>query len=89
MARTRVAKKVEKLEKEADKLRKRAEKRGKVLQGTASDRVDDLRKQQDDGGRGKSLFALLLAVGAGIAVALKRKRDQELDEALWEEPRSL
>jgi hypothetical protein len=24
-----------------------------------------------------------------VAVVLKRKRDQELDEALWEEPRSV
>jgi len=84
----RLSKKVSKLEKKADHLRRKAEKKGKELQGATSDRIDDLSKQ-DKGGK-KGLIALLLAGGAAAAaVALKRKRDQELDEALWEEPRSI
>ncbi len=88
MPKTRVAKKVRKLEKKADGLRKKAEKKGKDLQSKASDRIDDLQAEEKKGGK-KGVFALLVALGAGVAVMLKRKRDQELDEALWEEPRSL
>jgi hypothetical protein len=34
--------------------------------------------------------ALLLAAAAGlVAVTLKRQRDRELDEAIWEEPREV
>lgn len=46
---------------------------------------------QDEGKRKgkKGLIALLLAGLAGVAMFLKRKRERELDEALWEEPRSL
>ena len=87
MGKTRVAKKVNKLEKKADDLRKKAEKKGKELQDRASDRIDDL--QKEDKRSKKGIMALLVALGAGAAVLLKRKRDQELDEALWEEPRSL
>lgn len=36
----------------------------------------------------KKLLILLAAVVAG-ALALKRQRDMELDEAIWEEPRDL
>ncbi len=36
----------------------------------------------------KKLLILLAIVGAA-AVALKRQRDMELDEAIWEEPRDL
>jgi hypothetical protein len=32
---------------------------------------------------------LILAALAGGALALKRQRDMELDEAIWEEPRDL
>ena len=88
VAKSRVAKKIDKLEKEADKLRKKAEKRGKEMQAAASDRIDELNKQDDKGGKG-GIIALLLAALAGGAFALKKKRDQELDEALWEEPRAL
>jgi hypothetical protein len=90
MAKTskKISKKIDKLEKQADDLRKKAEKNHKELQSKASDRIDDLGKDEDKGGK-KGVFALLLAIGAGVAVALKRKRDQELDEALWEEPRSI
>ena len=87
MGKTRVAKKVNKLEKKADSLRKKAEKKGKELQDRASDRIHELEKEEK--GSKKGIVALLLAIGAGAVVLLKRKRDQELDEALWEEPRSL
>lgn len=36
----------------------------------------------------KKLLILLVAAAAG-ALALKRQRDMELDEAIWEEPRDL
>lgn len=44
---------------------------------------------KDEGGRKGLLFMLLAAAGAAAAFVLKKKRDQELDEALWEEPRAL
>jgi hypothetical protein len=40
------------------------------------------------GGKGK-IFALLLAAAGALGFFLKKKRERELDEALWEEPRSL
>jgi hypothetical protein len=90
MAKTskKITKKIDKLEKQADDLRKKAEKKGKDLQSMATDKIDELTKEDEKGGK-KGIFALLLAIAAGVAVALKRKRDQELDEALWEEPRSI
>jgi hypothetical protein len=88
MGRSRAAKKIDKFEKKADQVRKKAEKKGKELQGKASDRIDDLSGQDDKGGK-KGVLALLLALAAGGLFALKKKRDQELDEALWEEPRSI
>jgi hypothetical protein len=87
VGKSRLAKKVEKLEKEADALRKKAEKKGKQLQSSASDRIDDLKAEEKSSKKG--IFALILGAGAAIAFALKKKRDQELDEALWEEPRSI
>ena len=36
----------------------------------------------------KKLMLVLAALTAG-ALALKRQRDRELDEAIWEEPRDL
>ncbi len=93
MGKTRITKKVEKLEKEADQLRKKAEKKGKQLQSKASDRIEELSDEiegKNKKGSKTGLFAAILAAGAGIAaVVLKKKRDQELDEALWEEPRSI
>jgi hypothetical protein len=86
----KLSKKLDKLEKQGDKLRAKAEKKGKELSSMASDRLDDLRpepEKEQKGGVGKFLFIVLAAVGA--VFALKRKRDQELDEALWEEPRSI
>ncbi len=87
MGKSNISKKIDKLEKETDKLRKKAEKKGKELQSNTSDRIDEL--SDDDKGGKKGIFALLLAALAGAAFALKKKRDQELDEALWEEPRSI
>ncbi|MFP4310354.1 MAG: hypothetical protein ACLFS9_00030 [Nitriliruptoraceae bacterium] len=92
MGRSKIAKKVDKLEKEADKLRKKAEKKGKELQSKASDRIEELDAEikGEEKGSKAGIIALLLAAGAGVAAfVLKRKRDQELDEALWEEPRSI
>lgn len=44
---------------------------------------------EDEGGRKGLLVLLLAGITAAVAVVLKKKRDQELDEALWEEPRAL
>ena len=88
MGKSKISKKIDKLEKETDKLRKKAEKKSKELHSSASDRIDELTAEEDKGGK-KGFFALLLAALAGAAFALKKKRDQELDEALWEEPRSI
>ena len=88
MANKRLSKKVAKLEKEADDLRKKAEKKASQLQDKASDRIDDLTGEKDKKGK-KGLILLVLGLAGGAAVALKKKRDQELDEALWEEPRSV
>lgn len=88
MGKSKLSKKIDKLEQETDKLRKKADKKGKELQSNASNRVDELSGEKDKGGK-KGFFALLLAAVAGGVFALKKKRDQELDEALWEEPRSI
>lgn len=93
MGKSKIAKKVDKLEKEADALRKKAEKQGKKLQAQASGRIEDLSAEisgKPEKRSKKGLFALILAAGAGVAAfVMKKKRDQELDEALWEEPRSI
>ncbi len=34
-------------------------------------------------------LALIAAIAAGIAALLKRQRERELNEAIWEEPRDL
>ncbi|HEX2028962.1 MAG TPA: hypothetical protein VHF25_13285, partial [Nitriliruptorales bacterium] len=44
--------------------------------------------QEESGGKGK-LIALVLAGLGAVGFYLKRKRERELDEALWEEPRAL
>ena len=87
MGKSRIAAEIDKLEKDADQLRKKAEKKGKHLKGMASDRIDELTER--DKRSKKGLVAVLLAVGAAAMFFMKKKRDQELDEALWEEPRSL
>lgn len=43
---------------------------------------------EDEGG-GFPKFLLLLALVAIGSFVLKKKREQELDEALWEEPQAL
>jgi hypothetical protein len=89
MANKRLTKKVSKLEKQAEELRKKAEKKAGALQDMANERIDDLTGETEKKRGRKRLAALVVALGAGAAVALKKKRDQELDEALWEEPRSV
>ena len=84
-----MAKKVDKLEKEADKLRAKAEKKGKLAQSEASGRIDELQADPKNKGGRKSLLALVLAAVGAAMLGMKKKRDQELDEALWEEPRSI
>ena len=37
----------------------------------------------------KGLLALLLGAGGAAGYYLKKKRERELDETLWEEPRDL
>jgi hypothetical protein len=44
--------------------------------------------KESSGGKGK-LFAFILAAVGALGFFLKKKRERELDEALWEEPRSL
>jgi hypothetical protein len=83
----RLSKKVAKIEKKADRLRKRAEKKGHELQHRASDKVDELQGRKKRGKKG--IVAAVLAVGAAVGLVAKRKRDQELDDSLWEEPKSL
>jgi hypothetical protein len=93
----KLLKRLENLEKQADDLRSKAEAKGIELTHKAVDKFDELReddgkkkgkKKDDEGGNKGKILLLLLAIGGGLA-ALKRKRDQELDEALWEEPRSI
>jgi hypothetical protein len=86
---SRIAKKIDKLETEADKLRAKAEKKGKDLSEQVVETVEDLTADDDKGGKKGLIVVLLGLAAAAAAFVLKRKRDQELDEALWEEPRSL
>lgn len=51
-----------------------------------ADETTDL--TDDTGGGFPKILMLLLLVAIGSFV-LKKKREQELDEALWEEPRAL
>ncbi len=84
----RLSRKVARLEKQADELRAKAEKRGKQLQSRASDRIDELSGRRERRRR-RGVFALFVAAAAAVGVVFKRKHDQELDESLWEEPKSL
>ena len=45
--------------------------------------------ETDEGGGALRKILLLLAVLAAGSYVLKRQREMELDEALWEEPRAL
>jgi hypothetical protein len=74
----------------ADELRDKAAAKAERLSDRATSRAAELLdiEQEEPKGR-KGLVALLLAAAGGAAFALKRKREQELDEALWEEPRDL
>ena len=87
MGKKGLSKKVSKLEKKTEDLRKKAEKKAGDLQGAAEDRIGELTGEKKKKRKGR--VALLLGLLAAGAVALKKKRDQELDEALWEEPRSI
>ena len=37
----------------------------------------------------KGRFALLLGAVGGVALYLRKKRERELDDALWEEPTAI
>ncbi len=52
--------------------------------------LEQLKSEEEDEGGG--FFKKLLFVGGLLGAAgwfMKRKRERELDEALWEEPRAL
>ena len=96
----KLEKRADALRKQAEKKGKefsaQAGQKSKQLSAQAHDTFEAISKdaksklgKEPEPKKGKSKFALLLAVLAGVAVAFKRKRDQELDEALWEEPRSV
>lgn len=93
MANRRLNKQVEKLEEKADKYRGLAEEKAEKLSAKTSARAQDAKVKaeeaaEENGGR-MGLFALVVAAIGGVAYFLKKRREQELDEALWEEPRSL
>ncbi len=58
------------------------------LQTTTIHREHTMDDSATSGSKGKALM-LLLFVAAAVMGLLKKKREQELDEALWEEPRAL
>jgi len=94
----RVRKQVDKLEGAADQLvaaaddlRIRAAAKAERLSAAATDKAADLldvdlERNQKGGKKGR--LALLLAGLGGAAFFMKKKREQELDEALWQEPDS-
>lgn len=49
--------------------------------------ADDSEQEKSRGRKG--LIALLLAAIGALGFFIKKKRERELDEALWEEPRAL
>ena len=70
----------------ANELKDRVASRASDLAAAAREATEEV----DDDTRGKGgLLLLVVAVAAVAAFLLKRKREQELDEALWEEPRAL
>ena len=47
-------------------------------------------EKKDEEKKGKKKFFLMLLAGLGaLGFFFKKKRDRELDESLWEEPRDL
>lgn len=71
----------------ANELKDRVATKAGDLAAAARDATEDV---AEDDSRGKGgLLLLVAAVAAVAAFLLKRKREQELDEALWEEPRAL
>lgn len=97
MGQKRLAKKVDKFEKKADKFKDKASARAAKLSDSASSKAHELsdkaavkmgKKPEPKKGK-KGILALLVAGLAGAGVFLKKKREQELDEALWEEPAAL
>jgi hypothetical protein len=96
MGQKRLAKKVDKFEKKAERFKDKATARAQQLSGQASAKAHELgdkaatmtRKQPEKKSR-KGLVTLVMAALAGAGLFLKKKREQELDEALWEEPRAL
>lgn len=97
MGKRRRAKKVDKFEKKAEKFKDKAAARAQELSGQASVKAQELGekaavmagKKEPEKRSKKGLLALVTAALAGVGLFLKRKREQELDEALWEEPRAL
>lgn len=89
MGKKSLSKKVDKLEKKTEDLRKKAEKKAGSLQHLAEDRIDELTGEKAKRKKRTGTLALLFGIAAAAGIALKKKRDQELDEALWEEPRSI
>lgn len=60
------------------------------LAETAAEKLDETSGEDASSGGGiAKIVGLLMAAFAGLGVYLKRKRDRELDEALWEDPRAL
>ena len=51
--------------------------------------ADDVDETTDEGGGVLRTILLIVAALAAASYALKRQREMELDEALWEEPRAL
>ena len=97
MRQKKLSKKVDKLERKAEKLAAKASAKGGEIAGQAQAKGKQLSdraavrmgvKEEEKSGK-KGLFALVAAGAAGLGFFLKKKREQELDEALWEEPRAL
>jgi hypothetical protein len=61
--------------------------RGRPTKGAAM--ADETVDETSDHGGGFQKLLLLILLAALGSFMLKRKREQELDEALWEEPRAL
>lgn len=94
MANRRLSKKVDKLEQKADEYREKAQAKADKLAAKTSERTHQAKDKAEDvaeeesGGR-LGLLAVVMAAVGGLAYFLKKRREQELDEALWEEPRAL